>query len=397
MATLTATDKDGGTATTTDTIAVANVAPTPTIASPITTGYAGVAVSLNGSAIDPSSVDAAAGLTLAWAVTKNGASVATAGSAAAYSFTPATTGTYSVTLTATDKDGGTSTTTDVINVIPAGYRLAGSTLMYNGTAEATGVASYSLRADGNAYFITPAKALSVNTFSTGANQSLGPVYSYGLRSDGYAYYWSQADSKLYLNIPSQNIPVDNTPILGFGVRSDGYGYYWESGTRILYLNTPGFSVAVDNNPVAGFGMRADGAAYFWDATTKLLQVNTPAANYQVTGSAVQGFGMRADGTAYFWDGSNNYLYLNAATGGGAGSNISVSATATAAFTSDSDGVGYYVPVNTTTLHRNTAATDTVLTTAYAPGTLRNAGPGPVNAASYGTLLNGVTSTVTIPL
>ncbi len=213
-----------------------------------------------------------------------------------------------------------------------------------------------------------------------------------MRSDGYAYYWSQADSKLYLNIPSQNIPVDNTPVLGFGVRSDGYGYYWESGTRILYLNTPGFSVAVDNNPVAGFGMRSDGAAYFWDATTKLLQVNTPAANYQVTGSAVQGFGMRADGTAYFWDGSNNYLYLNAATGGGAGVNISVSATATAAFTADSDGVGYYVPVNTTTLHRNTAATDTLLTTAYAPGTLRNAGPGPVSAVSYGTLRNGVRRT-----
>ena len=398
VATLTATDKDGGVGTTTDTVNVTNVAPTPTITAPVATGYTNVAVNLTGSATDPSSADAAAGLTLGWAVTKNGTAVGSAGSGGSYAFTPTSTGAYVVTLTATDKDGGTATTTDTVNVITAGYRLAGTNLMYNGTVEQTNVASFALRADGNAYYLTTAKAFGVNTFSTGVNGSLGQVYSYGLRSDGYAYYWSTADSRLYLNLPSQNIAVDNTPVLGFGLRSDGYGYFWDSGTKILTLNTPGFNVVVDNNPVSGFGMRSDGSAYFLDSVTKMLQVNTPAANYGIGNDPVQGFGVRADGSAYFWDASNGYVYINSAGGGTPGGTYAIAgSTAVSAFAADSNGVGYYVPVGTTQLRRNTAATDTLITTTYVAGTLKSAGPGPVSPVSYGTVVNGVTTSVTVPL
>jgi uncharacterized delta-60 repeat protein len=397
VATFTATDKDGGVGTATDAITVNNVAPTPTIAAPVTTGYTGIAISLTGSATDLSPVDTAAGLPLAWSVTQNGNVVASGGTGASYSFTPATTGTYVVTLTATDKDGGVGTATDTVNVVTAGYRLSGSNLMYNGTVEQTGVASYALRADGNAYYLTTGKVFGVNQYAGGTNSSLGLVYSYGMRNDGYAYYWSQADSKLYLNIPSQNIPVDTNAICGFGMRSDGYGYFWETASHNLYINAPAFTVPIDNNPVSGFGVRSDGSAYFWDSVTKILEVNTPAANYQVGTGPVQGFGMRADGSGYFWDTTTGNLYVNIATGAPAGTSIQLNSSAVSAFTTDSDGNGYYVPVGTTTLRRNTTSTDTLITSTYVPGTLHNAGPGPVSAVSYSMVSGGVTTPVTIPL
>ena len=103
--TFTATDKDGGTGTATATVVADNVAPTPVITNPITAGAEGTAVSLSGSATDPSAADTAAGLALAWSVTKNGSAFAT-GSGPSFAFTPDDNGSYAVTLTATDKDGG---------------------------------------------------------------------------------------------------------------------------------------------------------------------------------------------------------------------------------------------------------------------------------------------------
>ncbi len=116
VVTLKATDKDNGVGTTTDTINVANVAPTPTITSPVSSGNEGTAITLNGSATDPSTVDTAAGLALSWSVTKNGSAYGTNGTGSSYSFTPNDNGTYVVTLTATDKDNGVGTTTDTITV-----------------------------------------------------------------------------------------------------------------------------------------------------------------------------------------------------------------------------------------------------------------------------------------
>jgi Ca2+-binding RTX toxin-like protein len=70
---------------------------------------------------DPSPVDTAAGFTEVWSVTKNGAAFAS-GSGTNFGFTPDDNGTYVVTLSATDKDGGTGTATatiPVFNVAPA--------------------------------------------------------------------------------------------------------------------------------------------------------------------------------------------------------------------------------------------------------------------------------------
>jgi len=123
VVTLTATDKDGGTGTTSSTISVTNVAPTPAISGAPASSPEGTAIPLTAGATDPSSVDTAAGFTYAWSVTKNGSSFGTSGTGASYSFTPDDNASYVVTLTATDKDGGVGTMTKTItvtNVAPTG-------------------------------------------------------------------------------------------------------------------------------------------------------------------------------------------------------------------------------------------------------------------------------------
>ncbi len=117
-----ATDKDSGTGTDSKTITVTNVAPTPSISGAPASSLEGTAISLTGSATDPSSVDTTAGFTFAWSVTKNGNPFAT-GSGVSFSFTPDDNGSYVVTLSATDKDDGTGSdnkTITVNNVAPTG-------------------------------------------------------------------------------------------------------------------------------------------------------------------------------------------------------------------------------------------------------------------------------------
>ena len=99
--------------------------PRPSISGAPATSPEGTAISLGGSATDPSSVDTTAGFTFAWAVSKNGSPSYATGSGASFSFTPNDNGTYLVSLTATDKDGGSATTTATItgtNVAPAQLR-----------------------------------------------------------------------------------------------------------------------------------------------------------------------------------------------------------------------------------------------------------------------------------
>jgi uncharacterized delta-60 repeat protein len=113
---LTATDKDGGAASTSASITVTNVPPTPMIGGAPATSPEGTLIALTASATDPSSIDTAAGFTFAWSVTKNGNAFAT-GSGANFSFTPDDNGTFIVSLSATDKDGGNGSTSQSITVL----------------------------------------------------------------------------------------------------------------------------------------------------------------------------------------------------------------------------------------------------------------------------------------
>ena len=102
---LTVTDNDGSTGTDSKTISVTNVNPMATISGAPTNSPEGSAITLNSSVSDLGIVDT---FTYAWTVTKNGSAYAS-GSASSLTFTPNDNGTYVVSLTVTDQDGGIGT------------------------------------------------------------------------------------------------------------------------------------------------------------------------------------------------------------------------------------------------------------------------------------------------
>jgi hypothetical protein len=161
---------------------VANLAPVASLTGFPPSAPEGGALAGAGSATDPSSADQAT-LAYTWAVLKNGTSFAS-GTGAAPSFTPDDNGTYVVTLTATDKDGGSSSasqTIDVTNVAP--------TVALAGAAMAAGVRGQSLDFTGS--FTDPGSAdtwsATVNYGDGGGPQPLvlGPGKTFSL-SHAYA-------------------------------------------------------------------------------------------------------------------------------------------------------------------------------------------------------------------
>jgi WD40 repeat protein len=106
---VTVSDKDGGGATETAAVTVTNAAPTPTTSNPVRVG---TAISLSGAVSDPGRADHPA---LAWTVTKDGATFAS-GTGADLSFRPDKDATYVATLTATDKDRESGSTSQTLNV-----------------------------------------------------------------------------------------------------------------------------------------------------------------------------------------------------------------------------------------------------------------------------------------
>jgi PKD repeat protein len=125
VATLTATDNDGGaSAPVSTTITADDVAPTVTITGAPVSAAPGAVISLGSAVTDPSSVDTAAGFTYSWTVTDNGAAFAS-GSGPNFSFTPTAAGTYVVSLAATDTDPETGTASQTIQVSPPPVASAG--------------------------------------------------------------------------------------------------------------------------------------------------------------------------------------------------------------------------------------------------------------------------------
>ena len=110
---LTATDKDGGQGTVTETIEVANVAPTVQITGVPASPIVGTAIALDSLVDDPGTLDDM--FTYAWSVTKDGAAFAT-GTETDFTFTPDGFAVYVVTLAVTDKDGGVGTATATIEI-----------------------------------------------------------------------------------------------------------------------------------------------------------------------------------------------------------------------------------------------------------------------------------------
>ncbi len=140
---LTASDEDGGSATASQTISVANVNPSPSIVSIGATRVEGTSIAVSGTATDPAGANDTS--SYAWSVYKDGGPTAFAsGTGANWSFTPTDNGSYEIRLTASDEDGGSATasqTISVANVNPSpsivsigSTRVEGTSIAVSGTA-----------------------------------------------------------------------------------------------------------------------------------------------------------------------------------------------------------------------------------------------------------------------
>jgi PKD repeat protein len=141
---LTATDQNGASVTASRSLIVDNVAPHPKIT--LAGADAGIAAVFSVSAIDPSTVDTAAGFTYAWTFGDT-----TTGSGPSLSHTYAKPGTYRITVSATDKDGGVGTTSLFITVaaLPTAMLRAPSVVREGSTT--TRVTFTSARGGGGGY------------------------------------------------------------------------------------------------------------------------------------------------------------------------------------------------------------------------------------------------------
>src|SRR5262249_33179952 len=109
------TNNAGLSSTATAMITIANAPPVVAINDAPSTSPEATPINLTSSVIDPSGTDSAAGFAYAWSVSKDG-NLLSSGMGASFSFTPDDNGTYVVSLTVTDKDGGVSTASNTILV-----------------------------------------------------------------------------------------------------------------------------------------------------------------------------------------------------------------------------------------------------------------------------------------
>jgi uncharacterized delta-60 repeat protein len=117
--TFSVTDDDGGVGSDQVVVTVNNVPPTAD-AGPDQTVTAGTLVTLNGNYSDPGSADT---FQFTWhVVSSNGQSVAD-GHGQSFSFAPSAAGTYTVTFSVSDDDGGTGSDTAVVTVVSSGFEV----------------------------------------------------------------------------------------------------------------------------------------------------------------------------------------------------------------------------------------------------------------------------------
>jgi hypothetical protein len=147
------TDEAGRSATATTTINVLNVAPTATINGAPATSPEGVAISLTSTVTDPGTADA---FTYNWVAKKDGSNYASSTNAN-FIFTPDDNGSYEVSLSVSDDDGGVGTASQTIavtNVAPALSNVTVSPATVNEGASVTLSGSISDAGSADAFVLT---------------------------------------------------------------------------------------------------------------------------------------------------------------------------------------------------------------------------------------------------
>ena len=164
---ITAQDDHGGVSTLTFTVTVGNVNPTPVIESINAVRVEGTSITVTASATDPAGTNDT--LTYSYSVLKNGASFATGLGVdqTSFSFSPDDNGSYQITLTVSDEDGGSAVASQTISV---------------GNVNPTPVIESigAVRLEGTAVLVAASA-----TDPAGANDTL--TYSYSVLKNGSAY------------------------------------------------------------------------------------------------------------------------------------------------------------------------------------------------------------------
>ncbi len=134
---LTVSDEDGGSATVESTVEVSNVAPRSlSIVSISEPQEEGTAITVTATATDPAGVNDT--LTYTWSVLKGDVAYASASGVdmTEYTFTPDDNGSYAVSLTVSDEDGGSATVGSIIAVssVAPSVAISGATAVDEGTS-----------------------------------------------------------------------------------------------------------------------------------------------------------------------------------------------------------------------------------------------------------------------
>jgi hypothetical protein len=227
------TDEAGRFVTATTTINVLNVAPTAAIDGAPVTSPEGTAINLTSEVTDPGAADT---FTYDWTVKKDGISYAT-DSAANFNFTPDDNGSYEVSLSITDDDGGVGTASQTIavtNVAPVVSNVTvspdtvneGSSVTFSGSIYDAGTAdAFELIIDWGDGSTPELVSRPVGSTSFSRSHTYADDNPSGTASDTYSIALSIADDDGGIGTGSASVVVNNlAPSLSISAPENGTLY-----------------------------------------------------------------------------------------------------------------------------------------------------------------------------
>ena len=297
---------------------VVNVAPTVTLSGPSTSGVAGDSLSFTASATDPSTVDTAAGFTYNWSF---GDGTTATGPTASHIYSAA--GTYTVSVTATDKDGGVSNPATETVSIKASTPYGGTSWTVPGQIQAENYdvggqnVAYYDTTSGNSGKVYRADDVDITTSSNGGYcvQSSAPGewlnYTVNVASSGtYVISFSVASTGLGGNFHVNFNGVNATGELQ--IPNTGFWQSWQTISTVVNL-TAGqqyMQFHFDTWALCGYASGNLDWISLAKANTSLSpSITAPASGNEGSPIALYGYASGTHGTVtYWWDPTNSGSY-----------------------------------------------------------------------------------------